>query len=261
MDDARSARQAPAWAARLNAVLRRLGLEVRRYPQPSAAQRRRSALLRHRAIDLVVDVGANVGQYVEGLREATGWDGRVVSFEPQAVAFAELQRRAAGDARWRVLRQALGDAAGTATIHVAANSESSSLLGMLPAHLAAAPHSVYVGVEEVHVTTLDAVLPPLLEGARRLWLKVDVQGYEMHVLRGAAAILQQHVEVVELEMSLLPLYGGAPTMVGLQSFLDAAGFRLAGIEPGFTDPRSGEVLQVDGLFVRVRDDELTAPAP
>lgn len=244
--------RAPAWAARLNAVLRRLGLEVRRFPQPDAAQRRRSALLHHRAIDLVVDVGANGGQYASGLRRVLGWGGRIVSFEPQTEAFARLQVAAAGDERWQLCRQALGDAPGTATIHVSANSESSSLLPMLPAHRAAAPHTAYVGAQQVPVSTLDELLPALLHGAARVWLKIDVQGYEMHVLRGAAMSLARHVEVVELEMSLVPLYAGAPSMAALQSFLEAAGFRLAGIEPGFADPRSGELLQVDGLFVRER---------
>lgn len=244
--------RAPAWAARLNALLRRLGLEVRRFPQPDAGQLRRAALMRHRAIDLVIDVGANGGQYASSLRQVLGWEGRIVSFEPQTEAFARLQRAAAGDERWQLCRQALGDAAGTATIHVAANSESSSLLPMLPAHRDAAPHASYVGAEPVPVATLDEVLPALLQDAVRVWLKLDVQGYELHVLRGGAAALARHVEVVELEMSLVPLYEGAPTMTGLQRFLESAGFRLAGIEPGFADPRTGELLQVDGLFVRER---------
>lgn len=250
----------PAWASRLNAWLRRLGVELRRYPHPTAAEERRAALLRHRAIDLVVDVGANGGQYAIQLRRRVGWSGRIVSFEPLSEAFERLQRSARGDARWELRRQALGDAAGAATLHVAANSESSSLLPMLPAHRDAAPHSAYVGGEPVEVVTLDAAMTGLLRGESRLWLKIDVQGYELHVLRGAAATLAQRVEVVELEMSLVPLYDGAPSMAGLQACLEAAGFRLAGLEPGFADPRSGELLQVDGLFVRDRDHAVGSDA-
>jgi hypothetical protein len=64
--------------------------------------------LRSRNIDLVIDVGANVGQYAERLRKDayTGW---IVSFEPTAAAYEELAALANKDGRWKAINIALGD--------------------------------------------------------------------------------------------------------------------------------------------------------
>jgi hypothetical protein len=66
-------------------------------------------LLRHYAINCVVDVGANEGQFATGLRQL-GYPGRIVSFEPQSGPMAVLQQRAAGDPQWEVHAFGLGEA-------------------------------------------------------------------------------------------------------------------------------------------------------
>jgi FkbM family methyltransferase len=231
--------------------LRRLGYELHPYepgPAPYEDDIRRVKLLRAERIALVLDVGANAGQYAQRLRGA-GYEGRIVSFEPLAEAYAALERACAGDQLWDARRLALGDEDGTADIHVAANSWSSSLLEMGAQHLASAPESAYTGTETVPVARLDSVWADVVHDEERVFLKLDVQGFEMHVLRGSAEHIAQ-VAGVQAELALTKLYEGDPPWREVVDHLEERGFRLAGLEPGFEDPETGRMLQADGVFVR-----------
>ena len=130
-------------------MLRRLGVDIGRY-RPVGA--RRNALLARHGIRSTIDVGANKGQYAAELR-AYGFRGTIVSFEPLSAPYAVLAAEAAADPLWRTHQSALGDAVGRAQINVAANTASSSLLMMLPAHEALAPYARNVATEEVVLTT------------------------------------------------------------------------------------------------------------
>ena len=231
-------------------ALGRLGYELR--PRKERALRpeetRRAHLLRSLGITLVLDVGANVGGYAAQLRRL-GYRSRIVSFEPLGDAFAALEGAAAGDPRWECRRQALGSSDCTAEINVAANAVSSSFLEINDRALRSAPQAKYVGTERVHVARLDPIWPELVRGGDRVWLKLDVQGFELEVLKGAEASLPS-VACVQAELSFVPLYDCSPRFLELVKHLDARGFRLAGLEEGHDDVRTGEMLQADGIFVR-----------
>lgn len=208
-------------------------------------------------VDLVVDVGAGIGQYGTALRKM-GYTGRIVSFEPLPSARAKVEARAAEDPAWSVLPYALGESDGSTILHVAGNSGSSSILDMLDRHREAAPVSAYVGEERVPVRRLDGVLDQVLGSASRPFLKLDVQGYELAVLRGAGDRLSTF-PAVQLELSTVPLYAGAPLRGEVEAFLAAAGYVLAGVKQGFSDPNTGQMLQLDGIFLR-QDIEPAGPA-
>ena len=123
-------------------ALRKFGFDIRRYPQRDYELTLKT-LIDQRGIELVVDVGANTGQFCQSLR-AVEHRGDMVSFEPMQVAFAELETNSGDDARWQVRKLALGGTAGELEINIAANSYSSSLLPMEQAHLDAAPESAIV---------------------------------------------------------------------------------------------------------------------
>lgn len=229
-------------------LARRFGFEVARISSEWSLETRRARILERHEIDLVFDVGANVGQYGHGLRHA-GYEGRIVSFEPLAGPFAALERDVADDGGWECVRVALGGEDGTSRMFVAGNSYSSSLLPMDAAHVVAAPESVTVGTEEVTTARLDSLAPELFADPMGLLLKLDVQGYELEVLRGATSTLARAM-VVEVELSLISLYEGQPLYREMIEFLDRAGFDLAVLEPAFSDPQSGHVLQFEAIFVR-----------
>lgn len=219
---------------------------------------RRARLIGALDIEIVVDVGANRGQFGQELRRA-GYDGRILSIEPLASAYQRLSARSRRDEHWQALHCAVGESNGRAVLHIAANSASSSLLPMLPAHVQAAPETRYVGSEEVPVRRLDDILSEHVPRESRTYAKIDVQGFELEVLRGAGRFLES-VTAIQLELSLVPLYQGSPSAVEVDAFVREAGYELAGIEPGFSDPVSGRLLQMDGIYVRAGVLELAGTA-
>lgn len=207
--------------------------------------------LRSRDVDTVLDIGANVGQYATLTRSA-GFAGHIISCEPLSGAFAELSGRAKRNAAWTPLNVAVGAEPGSTEIHVSANSFSSSIRDMTSSHLDAAPGSEYVAVETVPVTTVEQiVLDPGVDPTRTL-LKIDTQGFEHEVLRGAGDLVGQFA-AIQLELSFVELYTGQRLYGDLVADMEQAGYRVQQIDPGFSDP-TGRLLQVDGLFVRLADD-------
>jgi FkbM family methyltransferase len=224
--------------------LYRRNLEVAKDPLPV----RITSALRWLDVDTVLDVGANIGQYANALR-SSGFRGRIISFEPLADAYAQLAQRAAKDSAWTAVHSAVGAEAGTIEIHVAANSHSSSALPMNDTHLDAAPHSRTVGHETAPVTTIADVVAGYHLVPERTLLKIDTQGYEAPVLDGAGELLAQFA-LVQLELSFVPLYDGQALYPELVERLQRLGFDWYGVDAAFVDPRTGRMLQVDGLFAR-----------
>lgn len=233
--------------AQVNHALGFLGIEVVRYSSVRHPVGRRMKLLRTLGIDLVLDVGANNGQYADELRRH-GYRGRIVSFEPLHGPFRILSKRAIKDAAWEAHNVGLGAVATAGFMNVSQNSVSSSMLPILPTHEQNAPASRYVGTEKVRLQRLDVIAKREVAAAAATLLKLDVQGYEQEVLNGASGILR-HLSALQIEFSLVPLYSGAPDPLDLLSRLAAERFRLIGIEPGFTS-RDGRLLQADGIFLR-----------
>jgi FkbM family methyltransferase len=209
---------------------------------------RRARLLRALEVDIVVDVGANAGQFGSEIR-AAGYAGRILSFEPIREAYERLSGRAAQDPQWTAIHCALGESDAESTLNIAGNSASSSFLEMLPIHEAAAPGTAYIAQERVTVRRLDSILSEHVPTTSRAYLKVDVQGYELAVLRGAGVWLGALV-AIQLELSLARLYVGGPLADEVDQFVRESGYRLGGIEPGFAEPASGRLLQMDGIYIR-----------
>lgn len=234
---------------RLRLSLRRFGIDLARYPSsdPMFGVVR---LLKHFGIDCVVDVGANSGGFASTIR-SLGYSGRIVSLEPLPGPFELLAARAAKDPDWEALRVAAGDADREITINIASNAgASSSILPMLGSHADAAPESRYVGTQIVPQRRLDGLLPEFGIGAAHpAFLKLDVQGYESAVLDGAVQLFGMGaIAGLQMELSLVPLYAGAITYKEGLDRAERLGMSLMGLLPGFSDPRSGRLLQADAVF-------------
>ena len=232
-------------------LLRLLGVDIVRYP--SRTHSPLAQFLKDHKIRTVIDVGANVGQYALRLRQLEGFGGQIVSIEPDPTSFDVLSRRASRDSRWTALRTALGDRKSTATLHVAELSVFSSLrqpsaYGKGADRRIKARHDV-----EVPVTTLDSLLAerPVVGP---VFLKIDTQGYERPIIAGARQSLHD-IAGLQLELSLAPLYEGQPTIAEMLTEADALGFKPWAIVPGYVDPATGAVAEVDGLFVRTQQTQ------
>jgi FkbM family methyltransferase len=229
-------------------MLRQLDVDLVRVSRLNSVERRRVDALTNGQVDVLLDVGANVGSYARIARK-DGYRGRIVSFEPGDEAFSALEQASARDPLWECRKLALGNDDGDAKLNISRNTVSSSLLPIAPATVAAAPEAAYVGVEVVMLARLDTLANELLEGNERLFLKLDVQGLELEVVRGSSTTLSR-VSAIEAEMSVQPVYEGQPLLTAVVAHLDRAGFDLVAMEPAFRDCRSGKLLQLDSFFIR-----------
>jgi FkbM family methyltransferase len=224
------------------------GIDVVRFTPQHHSLARRKALFDTYGISLVIDVGAHTGLYVKELRRL-GYSGRVISYEPLSASYLTLQKKAQRDPFWDTYNCALGEATGQAKINISRNSYSSSLLEMMPSHVGAAPGSEYAGQELVDIVTLDSVFDSVRKPSDHTYLKIDTQGYEDRVLNGAEKALYD-IDTIQLEMSIVPLYDAALLFDEMNRRLSQLGYRLVGIETGFTDDTTGELLQFDGIYHR-----------
>ena len=231
-------------------LARSLGVDLKRYNVQTSEAAKMQRLLAYHNIDLVFDVGANIGQYAKLLREL-GYSGRIVSFEPLSSAYSQLKAVSKKEPLWEIAPQtAIGNQEGEIIINIAGNSQSSSALPMLDAHLESAPESAYSGSETVKLSRLDTLAKDYIKSeTKSIFLKIDVQGLEKQVLEGATAILPL-VKGIKLELSLVPLYEGQVLFKEMIDIVEKLGYELYGIEPGFTAEKTGRMLQMDGIFFK-----------
>lgn len=195
-------------------------------------------------VDLLVDVGANQGQYGQAVREG-GSTVPILSFEPNPKAFKELVNNKSRFLHWECRQAALGPEVGVASLRIAQNSVSSSFYAPTESHVKIAPQAQACDVVEVPVTTLDQ---ELAGNELRKALKIDVQGAEMAVLQGGQNVLTT-VSVIEIELSLVASYVGGAGFLELATYLADKDLYPVAFEPALVS-RKALQLQVDGLFAR-----------
>jgi FkbM family methyltransferase len=210
---------------------------------------RQAALLRGRQISLVLDVGANTGQYGVSLRHKVGYQGRIVSFEPLSDAFVGLQRTIIGDAHWQCCNIALGDRKDSSLINISANSWSSSLLPVSATTVGIEPSIGYVGQQEISIHRLDQILDQVATHDDRIFLKIDTQGYEMKVVNGALGVLNR-IELIQVETAFFEAYHGQALIGDTIKFFDYLGYKVVSIDPGWENAATGELLEADVIFGR-----------
>jgi FkbM family methyltransferase len=217
---------------------------------PQNRHTQRALLLDHLGVDLVLDVGANVGQYAGiHLRRWTRYEGRIASFEPVGSCFAQCAAAAAEDPSWEAFPYGLSNVEDTVPITVPAGQEDLSSLHGFTAAGAKMIETTTASVEHVNLRRLDDVIGEVSRSSDRLALKLDVQGHEAAVLRGAERTLKR-VVLVECEMPLVPMYDGQPTFATLLGLLAGSGFGPVGMASNYVDPQTGCAMDADVLLIR-----------
>lgn len=197
-------------------------------------------------MDYLVDVGAHRGNFAnEVFSELDLSEG--ILFEPNPSLFeTSILKLIEGNSKISGFNIALGATKGKSKLHVAKNDGlSSSLLKMLDLHEKMAPDANYSFDHEINVDTLDNLVP---NSWKDILLKIDVQGFELEVLKGANSTLLR-TNVIVVEVSFDDLYQGAPSPADLISYLYERNFVIYQIHPVFTSP-SNRWLQADLIMVR-----------
>jgi FkbM family methyltransferase len=220
---------------------------VHQYPEIMALRRFFATF----AVDALIDVGANAGQYAMQARRDARFSGHIFSFEPNPEVFAELQKRAAGDPKWHVFNIALSDRDGRATFNIMAADQFSSI---------AAPaeqldpifksRNTVARTVEIQCRRLDGMLDELLapQGLGRAFLKMDTQGHDRAVCEGAGTRIGEMIGL-QSELAVRPQYAGATGYREMIAYVESKGF----VPNAYFANNKGHfplLVEMDGLFVR-----------
>lgn len=229
----------------VRSAVSRLGLEIVQRSRHVTLSTHLEALLPELGADAVFDVGANTGQFARSLRD-TGYKGWILSFEPNPVLAEALNVTAASDPRWLVFPYALSAEDGTLTLHVTQRDDLASALPINAYGKAAFGEGMTIVRDvEVPMRRLDTIYEDLRQayGFARPFLKMDTQGFDLHVLRGAEGVWTSIVGLLT-EMSLKPLYEGMPDATESLDAVRDAGFDVSGVYAVSSDP-SGALIELD----------------
>jgi FkbM family methyltransferase len=195
-------------------------------------------------IGTLLDVGANKGQFSVLVRELHS-NATIHAFEPLREPASRFRQVFRNDTNTLLYEMALSDEPGAATIHVSARPDSSSLLPISNAQSAIFPGTGEKEVREIAVNRGDDIL-----GATELRgpiiIKLDVQGFELSVLRGMPRLLGAS-SYVYAELSFVELYVGQPLASEVIGWLASKGYALHGIY-NLSTSSSGLSIQADFLF-------------
>ena len=201
-------------------------------------------------VNCVWDVGANIGYYGFLLRSFVRYDGPLLSFEPVSGEYEKLVNRAANDDRWQTFKMALGSRDEERAIKVAENAVLSSFLE--PSDYSRQTFGAMTNVVEeevVPVRTVDSVAPEVMgAGPARIFLKLDTQGWDLEVIRGAEQLLPSVVGM-QVELSLKNIYEGMPSYTETLAYVESKGLELSGVFPVMRD-RQLRLVELDCVFVR-----------
>ena len=196
-------------------------------------------------ITSVIDVGANVGQFGLDIRRQ-GFKGLIVSYEPVKKTFGLLTQTIRQHQPWKSFQLGLGAEESKRVINISGNDGlSSSLLEMRSLHLKNFPDSATVAKERISISTIDKQLEVLGLRPQEIMLKLDVQGFEAEVLKGASQTLSK-IPLVYLEVSIIPLYEEEISFLPILIELSKFGHEVVDVFRGIKGS-NGQLLQLDIL--------------
>ena len=199
---------------------------------------------------MVLDVGANVGQFGIELRDL-GYRGEIVSFEPLSSAFLELSQVVAADHAWTARQEALGDSDAITAINISANSVSSSLKPMRSEHLNAAPDSAFIGQEIVRFRKLNSIFDEIGAVGKNIFAELNTKEGNVRCLMARVTSLTRSISFT-LSVPLSGSTRGTAFWKRILEYMRPREFVPVHVEQGFFDHETGRSYQVDLVFARER---------
>jgi FkbM family methyltransferase len=201
-------------------------------------------------VDLVIDVGANAGQYAQRLRRSVGFQGTIVSVEPVPEMLALLNEARRGDSNWHVEPVAVSDRRGTVTFNLMNDAQCSSLAE--PDTSETNMYIVQTAVArriEVESCLLDDIVERWLDGGRfrRPFLKLDTQGSDVAIVTSSQRL--KEFLGFQSELSVKRLYKGTPHFTEALTEYCMRGFDLSALVPNNTT-QFPFLIEVDCIMIR-----------
>jgi FkbM family methyltransferase len=192
------------------------------------------AILAKYKIDLILDVGANRGQFA--LKTRRFYKGQIISFEPVSRVFADLRQTAPHDDKWLKFNYALGSKSEEQCINVSENDQLTSMFELNKNYIERLGAAAGSTKEPVKIRRFDDIINeiPFDISSRKIFLKMDTQGYDLEVFRGAQKIWDR-IFALQSEVYQKPLYERAPLWTDVICEYEQAGFKLAGLYPHHRD--------------------------
>jgi len=220
---------------------------------PTVSEELRTAkLLNHFGITQVIDVGANTGQFAEGIIDF-GYKGKVISFEPVSSAFQSLSKRVNKYPQWEAYHAAIGNIDGQVDINVSEDTQFSSIKNIKEDFTETLSAARTIRKEVVDIHRLDSLIGKYFEIDQPTLLKIDTQGFEKEVMEGAAELIKS-VKGLKLEIPLaknLEIYNEIEwDIVDYISMFAKMGFTCMSLDTINADKTTGIVYEVDGIFIR-----------
>ncbi|MFC1886639.1 FkbM family methyltransferase [Thermodesulfobacteriota bacterium] len=207
-------------------------------------------LFSHMDISLVLDIGANEGSFGRMIRDF-GYKNRIISFEPVQTAYLQLARNIENDKRWQAFNYALGAEKKSLDMLVPCRNEFASFLEASD-YGKENWSTVFTSTkrEAVEVYRLDNVFPEMTEtdiNKEKIFLKIDTQGYDLEVMRGAGEVFRQ-IDAMQLELALIHIYKEMPDYLESLKMCRQLGFELTGIYPVSRNREKLSLVEVDCVF-------------
>lgn len=232
---------------KINKIIRKplnlIGLDIKKYKQKTDPLK----WLGKYDIKTILDIGAHTGQFAKEIRGKLP-QAKIYSFEPLKDCYQKLVQNMSLDKNFNAYNFALGDKESKQEINRSLSSPSSSLLPMGNLHEEMYPHTKGGSKEEIEVKRLDDVFKNYkLE--KEILVKIDVQGYEDKVIDGGINIISQ-AKIALLEVSFQELYKGQALFDKIYDIMKKLGFRYQGRIQQRINPKTGEVLYEDSIFIK-----------
>tara|TARA_R110002049_G_scaffold79401_2_gene202290 strand:+ start:29 stop:745 length:717 start_codon:yes stop_codon:yes gene_type:complete len=196
----------------------------------------------------IIDVGAHRGEFLNEMKPFFP-EAEFFLFEPIEECFNAIT---ISDSRTRKFKLAVSDYVGETSFYVSSKTQCSSLLKMGEIHKNAYPTSSGEIETIVEVSTLDETFAniPLEE---KILLKIDTQGSEINVLKGATKLLSRTTGII-VESSFQELYIGQSLFKDVYQLLNEYSFEMKGYLGGLHHPVDGLPLQLDGYFQKIESN-------
>lgn len=229
-----------------------LHIKLKRFTASASEPLRTAMLLKNAKVDLVIDIGANTGQFAESLYDF-GYAGQVLSFEPVPEAHQEISKRSRPYPNWTIAdRMAIGETDGEIEFHITDDTQFSSVLPIEDSFAAHNSKSSIVKKEMLPINRLDSIISQYVPDwqQRTILLKIDTQGYEQQVLNGAQSVLAK-AKGLKIEIPVYKIYQAAQLdFYGTLDLVRQEGFQPYSFHIEGVDLPTGRVNTMDGLFFR-----------